>query len=71
MSTIIASHGFTNASLEWEAWLDVIDLEQASADQITVLEESNPKAKTSDYYLFLAHQPAILRQRSAAFNAIM
>ncbi|MGC8050206.1 peroxidase-related enzyme, partial [Salmonella enterica] len=23
------------------------------------------------YYLFLAHQPDILRQRSAAFNAIM
>jgi len=71
MSDIIQSHGFTNASLDWDAWLDIIDLEQASEDQIKVLEESNPKAKTSDYYLFLAHQPEILRQRSAAFNAIM
>jgi uncharacterized peroxidase-related enzyme len=25
----------------------------------------------SDYYLFLVHQPAILQQRSEAFNAIM
>lgn len=71
MSTIIKSHGFTNEVLEWEAWLDVIDVEQASEDQIKVLEESHPKAKTSDYYLFLGHQPEILRQRSAAFNAIM
>jgi len=71
MSTIIKSHGFTNEVLDWQAWLDVIDIEQASADQIKVLEESHPKAKTSDYYLFLGHQPEILRQRSAAFNAIM
>ncbi|WP_343586928.1 peroxidase-related enzyme [Herbaspirillum sp.] len=71
MSKVIKSHGFTNESLDWDAWLDVVALEDASEDQIKVLEESNPKAKTSDYYLFLAHQPDILRQRSAAFNAIM
>ncbi|MFP4900948.1 peroxidase-related enzyme, partial [Paraburkholderia sp. BR14261] len=71
MSDIIRSHGFTNESLEWDAWLDVVDLDQATAGQIAVLEESHPKAKVSDYYRFLVHQPEILRQRSAAFNAIM
>jgi uncharacterized peroxidase-related enzyme len=71
MTDIIRSHGFTNEPLEWDAWLDVVDLDQASADQIAVLEESHPKAKVSDYYRFLVHQPEILRQRSAAFNAIM
>jgi len=71
MSSIIKSHGFTNEVLQWQAWLDVIDLDQASEDQTKVLEESHPKAKTSDYYLFLGHQPEILRQRSAAFNTIM
>ncbi|HKR39602.1 MAG TPA: peroxidase-related enzyme [Paraburkholderia sp.] len=71
MSDIIRSHGFTNESLEWDAWLDVVDLDQATVDQIAVLEESHPKAKVSDYYRFLVHQPEILRQRSAAFNAIM
>lgn len=71
MSEIIKANGFTNETLEWDAWLDVIQLEAASEDQVKVLEESHPKAKTSDYYLFLAHQPDILRQRSAAFNAIM
>jgi uncharacterized peroxidase-related enzyme len=71
MSDIIRSHGFTNETLEWDAWLDVVALENATPEQIAVLEESHPKAKTSDYYLFLVHQPEILRQRSAAFNAIM
>ncbi|VVE34917.1 alkylhydroperoxidase [Pandoraea aquatica] len=71
MSDIIRSHGFTNESLDWDAWLDVVELDKATPDQVAVLEESHPKAKTSDYYLFLVHQPEILRQRSAAFNAIM
>ncbi|GAB1578708.1 peroxidase-related enzyme [Bordetella petrii] len=71
MSRIIKSHGFTNETLEWRAWLDVVDVERASPEQIAVLEESHPKAKVSDYYLFLVHQPEILRQRSTAFNAIM
>ncbi|MBP0597976.1 peroxidase-related enzyme [Herbaspirillum sp. LeCh32-8] len=71
MTEIVKSHGFTNESLEWDAWLDVVELDRATEDQIKVLEESNVKAKTSDYYLFLVHQPDILRQRSNAFNAIM
>lgn len=71
MSDIIRSHGFTNESLDWDAWLDVVTLENATPEQVSVLEESHPKAKTSDYYLFLVRQPEILRQRSAAFNAIM
>lgn len=68
---VIRAHGFTNESLEWKAWLDVVQLGQATPDQMAVLEESHPKAKTSDYYLFLVHQPLILRERSTAFNAIM
>jgi uncharacterized peroxidase-related enzyme len=71
MSEVIRIKGFTNETLDWKAWLDVVQLDSASAEQIAILEESHPKAKESDYYLFLAHQPEILRQRSAAFNAIM
>ncbi|MGO4577574.1 peroxidase-related enzyme [Cupriavidus sp. 2TAF22] len=67
----IKAHGFTNEVLDWKAWLDVARLDQATPAQIAVLEESHPKAKVSDYYLFLVHQPEILRQRSTAFNAIM
>lgn len=68
---VIKSHGFTNEVLEWKAWLDVVNVDTATPEQIAVLEESHPKAKVSDYYLFLVHQPEILRQRSTAFNAIM
>ena len=71
MSEVIRIKGFTNETLDWKAWLDVVKISEASAEQIAILEESHPKAKESDYYLFLAHQPEILRQRSAAFNAIM
>lgn len=71
MSEVIRIKGFTNETLDWKAWLDVVDIDQATPEQIEILEESHPKAKVSDYYLFLAHQPEILRQRSAAFNAIM
>jgi uncharacterized peroxidase-related enzyme len=71
MSKVIKSHGFTSESLGWRAWLDVVDLAGASAQQIEVLEQSHPQAKTSDYYRLLVHQPQLLRERSSAFNAIM
>ncbi len=71
MSNVIDIKGFTNATLDWKAWLDVVKLAEASEEQIAVLEMSNVKAKTSDYYLLLVHQPHILQERSEAFNAIM
>ena len=36
-STVIESHGFTNATLGWKAWLDVVDVASASPEQ-------NPRA---------------------------
>ena len=71
MSDLIEIKGFTNATLGWKAWLDVVSVDSATPEQIAVLEESHPKAKVSDYYLFLVHQPEVLKQRSVAFNAIM
>nr|WP_011297616.1 peroxidase-related enzyme [Cupriavidus necator] len=71
MSEIIQSHGFTNEVLDWKAWLDIVELDQATPEQVAVLDESHPKARVQDYYRFLVHQPEILRQRSTAFNAIM
>ena len=71
MSELIELKGFTNATLGWKAWLDVVALDTATAEQLAVLEESHPTAKVSDYYLLLVHQPEVLKQRSVAFNAIM
>ncbi|MFM0030867.1 peroxidase-related enzyme [Paraburkholderia madseniana] len=64
-------NGFTFDTLGWRAWLDTASLAGATLEQIAVLEESHPHAKTSDYYLLLVQQAEILRQRSGVFNAIM
>lgn len=62
---------FTFDELDWDPWFETIDPAQATAEQIAVLEESNAKAKSSPYYLLLAHDIDVLRQRSRLFNAVM
>lgn len=62
---------FTAAPVDWRAWLDPIALETATPDQIAVLEESTPTAKTSPYYLLLVRDVDVLRERSRLYNAIM
>ena len=64
-------NGYTSETLDWKAWLPVLDLDQATPAQLAVLNASHPKAKDSDYYRVLAHQPRILEERSIVFNAIM
>jgi uncharacterized peroxidase-related enzyme len=71
LGSLINIKGFTNDVLDWKSWLEVLDIEKASPEQLAVLKESHPKATISDYYLTLVHQPEILKQRSIAFNAIM
>lgn len=62
---------FTLDPVEWRAWLDPIAIETANAEQIAVLEESTPTAKTSPYYLLLVQDVDVLRERSRLYNAIM
>jgi uncharacterized peroxidase-related enzyme len=68
---VLRVNGYTSETLGWKSWLPVVDLEQATAAQLAVLEASHPKAKTSDYYRVLVHQPRILEERATVFNAIM
>ncbi len=63
--------GFTTDELDWSSWLETVDAETATPEQIAVLEESNSRAKTSPYYLTLVHDTEVLRQRSRLFNAVM
>lgn len=63
--------GFTMESLEWAAWLEPLDLAAATPEQLAVLEESTPTAKTSPYYLLLVQAVDALRERSRLYNAIM
>ncbi len=64
-------NGFTSETLDWKAWLPVLDPATATPTQQKVLEVSHPKAKTMDFYLLLGRQPEVLLERSQAFNAIM
>lgn len=64
-------NGYTSETLDWKSWLPVVDPATASEAQNAVLDASHPKARTSDFYLLLVHQPRVLAERSEAFNAIM
>ncbi|MEZ4733878.1 MAG: peroxidase-related enzyme [Caldilineaceae bacterium] len=62
---------FTIDPVEWQAWLPPITLDAATPEQIAVLEESTPTAKSSPYYLLLVQDVDVLRERSRLYNAIM
>ena len=66
-----AASAFTFATLGWRAWLEPLEPSAANETQLAILDESHPQARSSDYYLLLALQPEILRQRSLTYNAIM
>jgi uncharacterized peroxidase-related enzyme len=67
----IRINGYTNETLQWHSWLQPLDVGQATPEQLAVLDESHPQARTSAYYLTLVHQPRMLQHRSIAYNAIM
>ncbi|MBT9385419.1 peroxidase-related enzyme [Pseudooceanicola sp. CBS1P-1] len=62
---------FTMENLVWRSWSNPMVLEECTAEQIDVLEKSDPVAKTHEYYLTLVRDPAALLARSQLFNAIM
>ncbi len=66
-----ADFGFTAETLEWEAWAPVLDVAQATEEQLAILDASHAAARTSPYYLLLVQEPAVLRERSKLFNTIM
>lgn len=66
-----AKIAFTTEELDWHSWLEPVKVEEASEEQIAVLEESNSRAKTSQYYLTLVHDTEALRQRSRLYNAVL
>ena len=63
---MIRRNGFTDETLEWQSWLEPVKPAEASPLQLEVLDESHPQSRTSPYYLTLAHQPLMLRHRSAS-----
>ena len=67
----MSARAFTTEVLDWAPWIAPVDISKATADQLTVLEESGPHARTSLYYHLLLHDAPALRERSQLFNAIM
>lgn len=63
--------GFTNEVLNWQSWIEPLDLAVATTEQLAAIDAMSPTAKHSEYFCLLAHQPEMLLQRSIAFNAIM
>lgn len=62
---------FTCEPVEWAAWLPPVDAAEATPAQLAALDKSPPQARTSPYFLTLAHDVAALDQRSPLFNAVM
>ena len=62
---------FTLQPVEWAAWLPTVDPAHATPEQLAALDKSPPQARSSPYFLTLAHDVAALEQRSPLFNAVM
>lgn len=62
---------FTMDELVWRSWSQPAALADCSPAQVAVLEESDPSAKTNEYYLTLIRDEKALSARSQLFNAIM
>ncbi|QJW55436.1 hypothetical protein HL670_02322 [Serratia plymuthica] len=61
---------FTDEELTWQSRLPPITLEDARAEQLDVLDQSHPDARSEPYYLLLAHDAPALRERNGVFNSI-
>jgi len=62
---------FTMDELVWRSWSRPLALADCSPAQVAVLEESDPSAKSNEYYLTLLRDAQALKARSALFNAVM
>ncbi|MDT3250201.1 peroxidase-related enzyme [Serratia sp. root2] len=61
---------FTEEELAWQSRLPPITLEDARAEQLDVLDQSHPDARSEPYFLLLAHDAPALRERNGVFNSI-
>jgi uncharacterized peroxidase-related enzyme len=67
----MTGRGFTLDVVGWDPWLELVDAETATPEQLAALEKSPPAAKSSPYFLTLAHDVEALAQRSPLFNNVM
>ena len=62
---------FTSGELQWEPWLQPLDLDHATPEQRDALKITPSNRAVGAYSLVLAHDPDTLKQRSPLYNAVM
>jgi uncharacterized peroxidase-related enzyme len=67
----MTERSFTLDVVEWDSWLPTVDAATATPEQLAALDKSPPSARTSPYFLLLAHDVEALAQRSPLFNNVM
>ena len=64
-------HEFTLDELDWEPWLEAVDVADLTPEQRQALRITPSNKGISAYSLTLAHDPESLEHRSPLYNAIM
>ena len=62
---------FTHGELQWQPWITPVDLDTATAEQLTALKVTPSNRAVGAYSLVLAHDPEALAERSPLYNGIM
>ena len=62
---------FTREAVDWEPYLEPVDLASATPEQLRAMQVTPSNQKISAYVLTLAHDPQSLEHRSPLYNAIM
>lgn len=64
-------HDFTLEPLSWQPWVNLIEPEMASSEQIDVMYELAPNGDLLPFYGALIHDPESLRSRMYLYKIIM
>ena len=66
--TLTRPTAFTVEQLAWEPWIEPVELADATPEQLAALEG---RTGNSAYFRLLAHEPAVLTERTATDKGIM
>jgi uncharacterized peroxidase-related enzyme len=62
---------FSMKEIDWTSWVEPMALSECTPEHLSALDISHRGARESAFYLTLVHDPAVLRERSGLFNAVM
>lgn len=62
---------FTLDLVIWQPWVATIDASDPTAEQVALVDAIAPSPTARPYYALLAHEPHVLRERTALMKATM